>query len=406
MDSLDELSFLENASASYTDLELSGGPAEPLAFERSKRGRAMRVDAPVYNPVTHEAREVSNIIYEQHADGRPPDRAYWVGRKLKKCIFGVVKECTILHFRNDVNCPWEVTQGKAAVKIMAWQKIRELRHIEDPQKEVDAMQYLSSRGVHPNVVGVYDVLQDEEYLLMFMPYCSSGDLFSFVQQAGRFPEPMARYWFKQILEVRPMNTQYKAMQILLTSLKQGLSHLQRMGVCHRDMSLENILVDQYRTSVIIDMGMCLRVPYDDGQGGVTDVNNGALRRLISPLVPCGKPNYISPEILKSTEAFDGFAIDLWASGVILFIMLVGLPPWEYANQDDPRYRMVIGGGLERMLRSWDRSISPLAADLLQKMLLEDPRQRLSLMDVKDHPWVVMEEVAGVMPEEPDEGWRK
>lgn len=201
MDPLDELSFLENASASYTDLEVSGMPASPLSFERSKRGRAMRVDAPVFNPVTHEAREVSNIIYEQHADGRPPERAYWVGRKLKKCIFGVVKECTVLRFRNDVNCPWEVTEGKAAVKIMAWQKIRELRHIEDPQKEVDAMLYLSSRGVHPNVVGVFDVLQDEEYLLMFMPYCSSGDLFSFVQQAGRFPEPMARFWFRQILEV-------------------------------------------------------------------------------------------------------------------------------------------------------------------------------------------------------------
>ena len=172
------------------------------------------------------------------------------------------------------------------------------------------------------------------------------------------------------------------------------------------MSLENILVDQYQTSVIIDMGMCLRVPYDDGQGNVTDVNSGSLRRLISPLVPCGKPNYISPEILRSSEAFDGFAIDIWASGVILFIMLVGLPPWEYANKDDPRYRMVVGGGLERMLRSWDRSISPLAADLLQKMLLEDPRQRLSLMEVKDHPWVVMEEAAGVMPEEPNEGWRK
>ena len=84
---------------------------------------------------------------------------------------------------------------------------------------------------------------------------------------------------------------------------QGLSHLQRMGVCNRDMSLETILVDEYRTSVVIDMGMCLRVPYDDGNGNVTDVNTGSLRRLISPLVPCGKPNYISPEILKSNEAF-------------------------------------------------------------------------------------------------------
>lgn len=197
----EDLAFLDNASASYEDIELNGDPSAPLPFDKPKTGTAERVDAPVYNPVTHDVLEVSNIIYERHPDGRPPDRAYWVGRKLKKCIFGVVKECTILRFRNDMNAPWEVTAQKAAVKIMSWQKIRDLRHIEDPQKEVAAMQYVSQGGGHPHVMGVLDVLQDDEYLLLFMPFCSSGDLFGFVQQAGRFPEPMARYWFKQILDV-------------------------------------------------------------------------------------------------------------------------------------------------------------------------------------------------------------
>jgi serine/threonine protein kinase len=181
-----------------------------------------------------------------------------------------------------------------------------------------------------------------------------------------------------------------------------------MGVCHRDMSLENILVDEYTTSVVIDLGMCLRVPYDDGGGEVSDVSCGGLRRLIQPLIPCGKPNYISPEILSSEEPFDGFAIDLWATGVILFIMLVGLPPWEFARAEDPRYRMVTKGRLAHMLNSWQRPISPLAADLLQKMLMEDPRQRLSLTEVKDHPWVLDEDTGGgALPNAgaADEGWR-
>jgi serine/threonine protein kinase len=183
-----------------------------------------------------------------------------------------------------------------------------------------------------------------------------------------------------------------------------------MGVCHRDMSLENILVDEYKTSVVIDLGMCLKVPYDDGvNGDVSDVTAGTLRRLITPHVPCGKPNYISPEVLKSSDPFDGFAIDLWASAVILFIMLVGLPPWEFAREEDPRYRMVVRGGLERMLRTWQRPISPLAADLLQKMLKEDPRDRLSLCEVKDHPWVVNDEgsvnATSFAHAPADEGWR-
>jgi len=174
------------------------------------------------------------------------------------------------------------------------------------------------------------------------------------------------------------------------------------------MSLENILVDELRRSVVIDLGMCLKVPYtaEDGES-VTDVTAGTLRRLIRPLIPCGKPNYISPEILRSTEPFDGFAIDLWAAAVILFIMLVGLPPWEFAREEDPRYRMIVRGGLSRMLRTWDRPISQAAADLLQRMLQEDPRQRLSLEDVKDHEWVRMEEgaAAGDLPPNPNEAWR-
>lgn len=175
------------------------------------------------------------------------------------------------------------------------------------------------------------------------------------------------------------------------------------------MSLENILVDNYEKSIIIDLGMCLRVPYVDQDGGVSDVVRGSMRRLITPQHPCGKPNYISPEVLRSEEPFDGFAIDLWATAVILFIMLVGLPPWEFAREEDPRYRMVVRGGLTKMLRSWDREISPTAADLLQRMLREDPRQRLSLIEVQDHAWVTAQDsepaAAAAAAAAMDEGWR-
>ena len=182
-----------------------------------------------------------------------------------------------------------------------------------------------------------------------------------------------------------------------------------MGVCHRDMSLENILVDEYKTSIIIDLGMCLRVPYasDDGSPTPMSVSAGTLRRLIRPMMPCGKPNYISPEIYKNEVPFDGFGIDLWSSGVILFIMLVGLPPWEFAREDDPRYRMVVRGGLEQMLISWGRPISPQAADLLQKMLRDDPRDRLSLLEIKDHDWVKYDDPPMQVFQQPasNEGWR-
>ena len=118
----DDMNALLNAAATYQDLEDNGPPSRDLPFDQISPGRAERVDAPVLNPATQEVQEVSNIIYERHPDGRPPDRAYWVGRKLKKCIFGVVKECTLLRFRNDRDVPWEVTEEKAAGKIAKYTK--------------------------------------------------------------------------------------------------------------------------------------------------------------------------------------------------------------------------------------------------------------------------------------------
>jgi serine/threonine protein kinase len=96
--------------------------------------------------------------------------------------------------------------------------------------------------------------------------------------------------------------------------------LQREGVCHRDLSLENVLVDGDKC-MIIDMGMCLRIPYNDQSkpSAVTDVTRGSVRRLMKPQGVCGKHNYMSPEIFANTDSFDGFAIDLWAAGVILYI---------------------------------------------------------------------------------------
>jgi serine/threonine protein kinase len=135
--------------------------------------------------------------------------------------------------------------------------------------------------------------------------------------------------------------------------------------------------------------MCIRIPYNSPSGDpdeIVDAALGTLRRLVYPQGLCGKPNYISPEILANSEPFDGFAVDIWAAGIVLFIMLVGLPPFELASRDDPRFRLICRGGLGQLVEHWQRPISQDAIDLLQNMLQEDPRDRLSLFQVMDHPW--------------------
>lgn len=195
--------------------------------------------------------------------------------------------------------------------------------------------------------------------------------------------------------------------------------MQNAGVCHRDMSLENLLVHQ-SGALIIDMGMCLRIPYrNDGVAGSTmdlpssfqnlsmngasNANGSGVhdpinivelharskpRYLISPQGTCGKWIYMSPEIYKNREAFDGYAVDMWAAGVILFLMLTGFPPWERACKTDERFKYMTAGYLVQMLTEWEVGISSDAMDLLQRMLFIDPKDRLSLDQVKAHPWMV------------------
>jgi serine/threonine protein kinase len=143
----------------------------------------------------------------------------------------------------------------------------------------------------------------------------------------------------------------------------------------------------------MDMGMCLRVPYHDPvNGGVTDVSRGQIRRLMRPQGVCGKHNYMSPEVFANTDAFDGFAIDLWAAGVILYIMLTGFPPYDQASETDQRFRLIITGRLAQQLRSWGIDLSDEAGGLMQSMLHLDPRRRLTLSQVLQHPWVTNENV--------------
>lgn len=242
-------------------------------------------------------------------------------------------------------------------------------------KEISAMQLVGD--YHPNVLGGIEVLQDDNYLYTVMPYCSGGDLFGhIIHENNQLPdEGKARAWFRQLLD--------------------GLLHLQIKGVCHRDLSLENIMVDDKGNLVIIDMGMALRVPFTDPSniGCVTDVSEGSERRLIVAQNPGGKLMYMAPEVTVKEGSFDGFAVDLWAAGVILFVLLVGMAPFKWAHESDKRYAKIAKGELKELLAGHHITLSSEACDLLQNMFWQDPHKRLTLAQVLHHPWVAGRAVA-------------
>lgn len=288
-------------------------------------------------------------------------------------------------------------------QLMQQQQQQQLVRIHNDGNHVDVTQLLIAMK-DTNIMMPLDLLSDDRNLYSIMPYCDGGELFERLDLNERFSENEARYWMDQILN--------------------GLENLQKLGICHRDMSLENLLVHNER-ALVIDMGMCLLVPFHEvDQAGlaisfnsmkiigvegnqhdyqhhqtnnnnniVSENWNGRTRRrcLIRPQGTCGKWIYMSPEIYRNEKPFDGFAVDMWAAGVILFLMLTGFPPWERACQTDERFHYMTAGYLVQMLTEWGIPLTSDAMDLLQRMLFLDPKDRLSLDQVRAHPWMVYRE---------------
>jgi serine/threonine protein kinase len=113
-----------------------------------------------------------------------------------------------------------------------------------------------------HVMTALDVLSDDRNLYLVMPFCGNGELFDTLHRRTKFPEDEARFWFKQLLK--------------------GLETLQRAGVCHRDISLENTITTEDHVGLVIDYGMSFKIPY------VVDENGRRQRCLVNRDRPCGK----------------------------------------------------------------------------------------------------------------------
>lgn len=277
------------------------------------------------------------------------------------------------------NFVWEPMNKHVIIKTASWEKMRRLRgrHLEDPLKEIQALQLLEGSTYgdgdhHPHIIRSLAALQDDKYLYNITPYAKDGDLCGIVMNDinsnSRMSETNARRWFREIL--------------------LALQHFQLKGICHRNISLDNIVVSGDSLK-IIDLGMALRVPYvhPSNVGCTTDVSDGTTRLLIKPQGQGDEFTYMSPEVLND-DAFDGFAIDLWSVGVILYIMLVGCKPFKWPHLTDEQFlRLAVDGTLKESLEYWEIDLSESAIDLLQNMLRLKKGERFTLAQVMHHPWV-------------------
>ncbi len=297
-------------------------------------------------------------------------RYYWLTRKLKKTIFGEVHHALVVEpSQADPSDPNASTsfhtkepKQEVAVKIYFREKLRNLvnRTSENPTQELAAMQLLPP---HPHVMTLEDCCYDAENVYGIMEFYNGGEMFEIIKEnedaaAQPLKERQAREYFLQILG--------------------GTVHMHAYGIAHRDMSLENVMCRTNTTNCkIIDFGMCQLVPRD---------SHGRFLR-IRPHVACGKKYCMAPEVLANNEPLSPMKSDVWALGVILFVLITGYPPMEAATWMDARFQMISRGRLSDLLSQWGYGhLSREVQDLLHKLLRPDPIERITLEEVSRHEW--------------------
>lgn len=398
------------ATTTYADAESSGPPSAPLGFQAPQVLKAYIELVNYFDSESSKWKKGTALLA-----GDESDTAYlFTAVCLKQTICGVVIRGIVLRRRkldvtnecdkaNDSNDKplvalmnkqlnvngdrtWEKTNQYVAIKVDKRSVIMRLhdgktthRNPENPWKEISVMQLLGSE--HPNIVKLLSAFSDDQSLYEVMHYCSGGNLSTFILQCHPqgVPEAQAKMMFQQILD--------------------GVYYMHSKGVCHHDLSTNNILLDgDDNTCIIIDFGMSLRVPYSypDDPGytdDVTDISIGTnRRRLMHTHTFCGKMHFVAPEIYQKACKFDGPAADIWSLGVILFVLLTGKQPYERPDDNDQGYHDLIdpnfywdASKVDPCL-SWGKELSRDVVDLLRSMLCPDPRHRASLGRIMTHAW--------------------
>uniref|UniRef100_K7FT23 Doublecortin like kinase 3 n=1 Tax=Pelodiscus sinensis TaxID=13735 RepID=K7FT23_PELSI len=203
---------------------------------------------------------------------------------------------------------------------------------------------------HPNIVSLIDVYETEAEIYLILEYVPGGDLFDAIIESVKFTEHDAA--------------------LMITDLCEALVYIHGKNIVHRDLKPENLLVqhnaDKSTTLKLADFGLA--------------------KKVTKPIFTvCGTPTYVAPEILA--EKGYGLEVDMWATGVILYILLCGFPPFRSQERDQEELFQIIQLGHYEFLSPYWDSISGAAKDLITRLLVIDPQKRYTAQQVLQHPWI-------------------
>ncbi|XP_022912872.1 calcium/calmodulin-dependent protein kinase type II alpha chain isoform X10 [Onthophagus taurus] len=269
---------------------------------------------------------------------------YELKEELGKGAFSVVRRCV-----------QKSTGLEFAAKIINTKKLS-ARDFQKLEREARICRKLQ----HPNIVRLHDSIQEENYHYLVFDLVTGGELFEDIVAREFYSEADASHCIQQILE--------------------SVNHCHQNGVVHRDLKPENLLLASKAKGAAVklaDFGLAIEV-----QGEQQAWFGFA-----------GTPGYLSPEVLKK-EPY-GKPVDIWACGVILYILLVGYPP--FWDEDQHRlYAQIKAGAYEYPSPEWD-TVTPEAKNLINQMLSVNPSKRITAAEALKHPWICQRErVASVV----------
>ena len=259
-----------------------------------------------------------------------------------------------------VNIGLNILAGRV-VAIKSFNK-KELDKNGDNMKKILYETDLMKKMNHPNITKILEVFEDEDYILITMEYINGGNLFSFVKKRRKLSEKTAKFLFKQII--------------------LGIQHIHSHKIVHRDIKLENILIDLNNNIKICDFGI----------GKILTYNKQLLYD------KCGTPMYMAPEILLSSKnhGYEGYPVDIWSAGISLYIMLSGTLPFNLKNNESSSIEESSENNIELQYSiinnepKYIEKISDEARDLLKGLLNKNPNKRLTIEQILNHPWLQMD----------------
>ncbi|KAL1410182.1 hypothetical protein Q8F55_004187 [Vanrija albida] len=238
---------------------------------------------------------------------------------------------------------------EVAIKLIRRGQLDDETRANKVEREIEVLKSLK----HPNIVRMLDVIDTAKYIGIVLEFAGGGELFDYILANRYLKEKDASRLFAQLIS--------------------GVDYLHQKNIVHRDLKLENLLLDKHRNIIITDFGFANR--FEHGESDLMATS-------------CGSPCYAAPELVVSEGLYVGSAVDVWSCGVILYAMLSGYLPYDDdpANPDGDNINLLYKYIMTTPLNFPDH-MSRLATDLLLIMLVPDPQQRCTIPQIEGHPWL-------------------